>query len=101
MPSPRFLTDRCSQVLEILTVTRFKVVDADDVLFEAQQRFNQMRTDESCAARHQPTQGFRSQLGNGGPQGDRLARRDVHHSLHTFTPRERSAAASTWPFTST
>ncbi len=87
--------------VEVVAVSGLEVVDADDVLSEAQQGFHQMRTDEPGASGHQPAQRLGAELRHRRPHGLRFARGEAHHSLHTWTPRARSAAASAWHFTST
>ena len=81
-------------------MTGFEVVETHHVLSQKQQRFDQVRTDESRAACDEPAQGLGPKLGDRGAQSDRFAR-DAHQSLQTCMPRARSAAPSARLFTST
>ena len=54
MPPPLFFADRKAQLLKVLTITGLEVVQAHDILSQAQQRLDQMGADEACAAGHQP-----------------------------------------------
>ena len=56
-------TDRVTDIVEIVAVAGGEVVETDDVLAEAQQRLEQMRSDESGAARDEPAQRLPAQLG--------------------------------------
>src|SRR5256884_5034704 len=101
VPFPLLVADGLAHLFQVVAVSGLEVVDADDVLSEAQQGFEQMRTDEPCASRHQPAQRLGAELQNGCPHGHRLPRDEGHHSLPTRMPRARNATASAWHFTST
>src|SRR5208283_1009367 len=101
VPPPQPLADGPAHLVEVVAVAGLEVVDANNILSEAQQGFHQMRTDESRASGHQPAQRLGAQLHHRRPLGLRLARSGGHHSLHTWTPRARSASASARHFTST
>ena len=101
VPPPRPIADSPVHFVQVMPVAGLEVVDANHVLSEAQQDFDQMRTDEPGASGHQPAQRLGAESRHRRSHGFRLARGEGHHSLHTWTPRARSAAASALLFTST
>src|SRR5204863_2199960 len=54
MPSPRIVANGITDGIEIFAVTRRKIVEADNLLVQAKQCLEQMRSDEARAARYQP-----------------------------------------------
>ncbi len=101
VPPPLLVANGLAYLVQVMAVPGLEVIDTDDILSEAQQCFEQMRTDEPRASGHQPAQGLGAELQDRCPQGDRLARGEGHQSLHTWMPCARSAAASARHFTST
>ena len=101
MPSPRIGTDRVADSVEIVPVTGCKIVEAHDLLAQAEQRLEQMRSDESRAACHQPAQRLFAQPGARCRIRDGTALGPGHQSLHTWMPCARKAVMSAWLFTST
>ena len=93
MPAPGCGTDRNFYLVEVGAMSGCKIVEANDVLIELQQRLDEMRADESRTARDEPRQRPRRK-----PVGDDIQRRSRryrdqggHYSLHTSMPRARSA----------
>src|SRR5271170_5303063 len=100
VPRPQTVADGPAHLIEVVAVAGLEVVDADDILSEAQQGLDQMRTDEPGASGHQPAQRLGAQMRCRRPQRLGFARVEAHQSLHTWTPRARRAAASAWHLTS-
>ena len=50
MSGPFRFANRDTRFVEVVPIAGRKIVDTDDVLLEVQQRFDEMRTDESCTA---------------------------------------------------
>ncbi len=57
VPIPCIFADRGTNFVQIAPISGRKVVEADYMLAEAQQRFDKMGTNESGAAGYQPTAG--------------------------------------------
>jgi hypothetical protein len=62
VPAPLLVADGLAHLVQVVAVPGLEVVDADDFLSQAQQGFEQMRTDEACASGHQPAQRLGAEL---------------------------------------
>src|SRR5438105_4911992 len=82
VPSPGVRAHGLFDFLKVGTMAGGEVVQAHDVLAQAQQMLDQVRADEARASRHEP-------------------RALAAQRRHTSMPRARSASASAWFFTST
>ena len=76
VPLPCLFADRGANFVEVAAISGRKVVEADHVLPEAQQRFDQMGADEPGAAGDEPAQGL-------FPQFPVQCFMRGHQSLHT------------------
>src|SRR4030095_7731494 len=101
MALPCGLTDGVADTVEVVAMTGRKIVEADHVLAQAEQRFRHMVSDEPGAPRNQPAHRLLAQRRAGCriSDGRVIARR--HQSLHTSIPCACRAAMSAWLFTST
>ena len=97
---PRSLAHFPPNLIEVPAMAGFEIIDADDVLIEPQECFQQMRADESGAPGDQPPPALLAHSLRARQRVDRFAHCG-HHSLHTVTPRARNSAASAWHLTST